>query len=334
MICPSCQYGLEEVSVACPNCGADLELLYNLECSVRDCCRRAQTLLLGGRPLEALLILKDALDLDNTNPNIYRLMGAAYEAMGEREKAIEALQIAQQYAPDDPSIRRHLERLRTLPPKPISPQPSISVYRVHMLWGIALIFVSISLAIVLLRFSPLSRETSTPPRIIVKWQEKPVLIQPKKVEATDRQGLSFAEYAQLREVQNQTIRSIYKLACDTMHQGKYKEALILFERANPFDRKSIFDDEIAYRRGLCLFMLRRYEEAEQVFTEVVRMYPKCSDADKALYKKARCLEILGKIEDACYAYQQIVKLYPSSYLVNHALKALESLKQSELKGGM
>lgn len=194
--------------------------------------------------------------------------------------------------------------------------------------------VSIALIVALRFIAPSIRETKVVVKEKVLVKERPILVRQRKVEATDRQGLSLSAYAQLRYVQNQTIRSIYQLACKAMHQGRYQEALTLFERANPFDRKSIFDDDIAYRRGLCLFYLKRYKEAEYVFAEITQLYPKSDYANKALYKRARCLEMLGKFNDAQYIYQKIIKDYSNSYLANSALKALQRINQYKSKEGI
>jgi tetratricopeptide (TPR) repeat protein len=334
MTCPVCQYELEDSTImTCPDCGANLKLLQNLNNAVEDCYRRARTLLLEGRALEALFLLKDALDLDNTDPRIYRLLGAVYEALGERELAMEAVQTALQYDPNDEFSLRLLQRLQSTPVQ--KPQPIVSLNRkIHFFWASILVIVSIVLIVALRFITPPIRETKIVVKERVLVKERPILVQQRKVEATDRQGLSLSAYIQLRYVQNQTIHSIYQLACKAMHQGKYQEALTLFERANPIDRKSIFDDDIAYRRGLCLFYLKRYKEAEHVFAEITQLYPKSDYVGKALYKRARCLEILGKFDDARNIYQKIIKDYSSNYLTNSALRAIKRINQYKSKEGI
>ena len=59
-------------------------------------------------------------------------------------------------------------------------------------------------------------------------------------------------------------------------------------------------------------MQGRYEQAIQVFDEVINMYPKSDMAPSAYYKKATTQMELQKNDEAIETLSRLVSLYPDS----------------------
>lgn len=73
-----------------------------------------QDSLKGHKFLEAIEILEKAVGAGNKSSRTHILLGMAYEVNGNWEKARQAYEAAQKLDPEDVSIKKMLERFRSL----------------------------------------------------------------------------------------------------------------------------------------------------------------------------------------------------------------------------
>ena len=101
-------------------------------------------------------------------------------------------------------------------------------------------------------------------------------------------------------------------------QQKYEKAANLFAKYSkeaPASKRG----KGAFYYGKSMLAGGRTEEAELIFQNIYKSYPKDSYADDALYRHAQILEQMGRADESVSLYKRIYKDYPRSVLAEEGM---------------
>jgi TolA-binding protein len=122
----------------------------------------------------------------------------------------------------------------------------------------------------------------------------------------------------------------YQNAADLIVQGKFQQALEALQAILSTDRDPERVAKTSYEIGRCLFMLNRFDECIQHFTQMITNYPKHPNLGDALFFMAQAHENLGKKEMAKVFYKKILSTVAGEDkpVTVKAQKALAALKDA------
>ena len=119
--------------------------------------------------------------------------------------------------------------------------------------------------------------------------------------------------------------AVYKQALDHYYNRRFDEAMDLFSEILAQAPDSPRADNAQYWMGEYLFSSGRHRQALVEFGKVLS-YAKTEKADDAQFMSARCYLAMGEVEKALEGFQIILDDYPESEYVDQATKEMNYLK--------
>jgi len=119
--------------------------------------------------------------------------------------------------------------------------------------------------------------------------------------------------------------ALYKKALNLFRQKKYEEAQALFEeylRRYPRGKRA---PNATFWIGECLYKRKLYEEAILQYQKVIDEFPKSGKVPAALLKQGLSFLRLGDTEAAAIVFKKLVRLYPRTEQARIARKYLAKL---------
>lgn len=117
----------------------------------------------------------------------------------------------------------------------------------------------------------------------------------------------------------------YKAALDTFMAHKYKQAEGMFADFMKKYPKSSLIPNAGYWLGESHYAQKRYDEAILNFQSVVKNYPKHHKAADSLLKTGYSYEKLGDRQNARFYLEQVLEIYPNTRAASLARTMLDSL---------
>ncbi len=119
--------------------------------------------------------------------------------------------------------------------------------------------------------------------------------------------------------------ALYKKALNLFRQKKYEEAQALFEeylRKYPRGKRA---SNATFWIGECLYKRKLYEEAILQYQKVIDEFPKSGKVPAALLKQGLSFLRLGDTEAAAIVFKKLIRLYPRTEQARIARKYLAKL---------
>ncbi|MDR0388886.1 MAG: cyclic nucleotide-binding domain-containing protein [Spirochaetaceae bacterium] len=121
----------------------------------------------------------------------------------------------------------------------------------------------------------------------------------------------------------------YYDAVSLVSQGKYQQAYLSFKKIEGANLDPEYAAKSIYELGRCLYLLGKYEDCIQHYTQMIARYPKHPDLGDALFFMGQSYEKRGNRDQAAMFYKKILSLTASEDSATHikakrALKALEA----------
>ncbi len=109
----------------------------------------------------------------------------------------------------------------------------------------------------------------------------------------------------------------YQRGLELFHQKRYDEAIQVFEQLLATDLNHPLADNAQYWIGECYYAMGKYQKAIMAF-EKVFTFRNSNKNDYAQFKIGQCYYMLGNKQRARQEFQQLVDNYPDSELIGRA----------------
>ncbi len=112
-------------------------------------------------------------------------------------------------------------------------------------------------------------------------------------------------------------KQMYQKGLNLFHQKRYDEAIQVFEQLLATDLNHPLADNAQYWIGECYYAMGKYQKAIMAF-EKVFTFRNSNKNDYAQFKIGQCYYMLGNKQRARQEFQQLLDNYPDSELINRA----------------
>ncbi len=150
----------------------------------------------------------------------------------------------------------------------------------------------------------------------------------KRLAALEEKLASGPQTSPKKEPAKPDEQSLYEKALDAYRQKKFEEAQGLFEEYLKLYPQGKRAPNAYFWIGECLFQRHRYEEAILAYQKVIDQFPKSSKVPAALLKQGFAFLRLGDTEAARIVFKKLVRAYPHSSQARVARKYLRRLSKS------
>lgn len=121
-------------------------------------------------------------------------------------------------------------------------------------------------------------------------------------------------------------KDLFAKGKEAVEQGKYEDARTYLAVFLARFGEAKLADNAQYYVGETYFQEKWYERAVLEFQTVIEKYPAGDRVPAALLRQAMSFELMGDKENAGYVYKELIKKFPKSSEATQAKKKLEDLK--------
>ncbi|GHV73184.1 catabolite gene activator protein [Spirochaetia bacterium] len=123
-------------------------------------------------------------------------------------------------------------------------------------------------------------------------------------------GITGAAFNGAPKVPEPDITQNYYDAVSFISQGKFQQAFVLLKKIQDGKGDPEYVAKSSYETGRCLFMMDKFDECIQHFTQMLTSYPKHPRMGDALFFVAKSFEKGGEKDRAVSFYRKILSMVP------------------------